>query len=138
MRCAALTGIAPEVIKDIKAGRPRTIELQSTHNIVTIATVEPDPESHIFMTSIDLADLGPGDAGICVHVLASSISMKRLVEFSHGKYYEERERMSARFDEAVRLACAGGALATRGLGARTSLPTAPEVERLAAGSTAGD
>jgi hypothetical protein len=96
MRCAALTGIAPEVIKDIKAGRPRTIELQSTHNIVTIATVEPDPESHIFMTSIDLADLGPGDAGICVHVLASSISMKRLVEFSHGKYYEERERMSAR------------------------------------------
>ena len=96
MRCAALTGIVPEVIKDIKAGRPRTIELQSTHNIVTIATVEPDPESNIFMTSIDLADLGPGDAGICVHVLASSISMKRLVEFSHGKYYEERERMSAR------------------------------------------
>ena len=96
MRCAALTGIVPEVIKDIKAGRPRTIELQSTHNIVTIATVEPDPESHIFMTSIDLADLGPGDSGICVHVLASSISMKRLVEFSHGKYYEERERMSAR------------------------------------------
>jgi uncharacterized protein len=96
MRCAALTGIAPEVIKDIKAGRPRTIELQSTHNIVTIATVEPGTETHIFMTSIDLADLGPGDTGICASVLASSISMKRIVEFSHGRYYEERERMSAR------------------------------------------
>jgi uncharacterized protein len=96
MRCAALTGIAPEVIKEIRAGRPRTIELQSTHNIVTMATVEPDPESHIFMTSIDLADLGPGDAGICVHVLSSSITMKRIVEYSHGKYYEERERMSCR------------------------------------------
>ena len=96
MRCAALTGIAPEVIKDIRAGRPRTIELQSTHNIVTMATVEPGPETHIFMTSIDIEDLGPGDAGICAYVLSSSIAMKRIVEFSHGRYYEERERMSAR------------------------------------------
>jgi len=96
MRCAALTGIAPEVIRDIKAGRPRTIELQSTNNIVTMATVEPGPTTHIFMTSIELDDLGPGDAGICAYVISSSISMKRMVEFSHGKFYEERERMSAR------------------------------------------
>jgi hypothetical protein len=96
MRCAALTGIAPEVIKDIRTGRPRTIELQSTHNIVTMATVVPGPETHIFMTSIDPEDLGPGDAGICVFVISSSITMKRIVEFSHGKYYEERERVSAR------------------------------------------
>lgn len=96
MRCAALTGISPEIIKDLKSGRPRTIELQSAHNIVTIATVEPGPENHIFMTSIDLADLGPGDTGICVFVLSATISMKRIVEFNHGSYYEERERMSAR------------------------------------------
>ncbi len=96
MRCAALTGIAPEVIRDIRAGRPRTIELQSTHNIVTLATVEPGPETHIFMTSIDLEDLGPGDAGICAYVLSIGISMKRMMEFSHGMYFEERERMSAR------------------------------------------
>jgi uncharacterized protein len=96
MKCAALTGIAPEVIREIKAGRPRTIELQSTHNIVTIADVEPSPETHIFMTSTDIEDLGPGDAGICVFILSSSISMKRIVEFSHGSFYEERERMSAR------------------------------------------
>jgi len=96
MRCPALTGIAPEVIKDLKSGRPRTIELQSAHNIVTIAEVEPGPECHIFLTSVDLADLGSGDAGICAIVLSTTISMKRLVEFSHGSYYEERERMSAR------------------------------------------
>ena len=96
MRCAALTGISPDLIREIKTGRPRTIELQSTHNIVTIASVEPDPGTHIFMTSIDLADLGPGDVGICVFVLSSSITMKRMVEISHGAYYEERERMSAR------------------------------------------
>jgi hypothetical protein len=95
MRCAALTGIAPDVIRDIKAGRPRTIELQSTHNIVTMASVKPGPETHIFMTSIDLEDLGPGDAGICAYVLSSVITMKR-IEFSQGNHYEERERMSAR------------------------------------------
>jgi hypothetical protein len=96
MKCAALTGISPDIIKDLKTGRPRTIELQSTHNIVTIAEVEPGPETHIFMTSIDLADLSPGDPGICAYVLATNITMKRIVEFSHGSYYEERERMSAR------------------------------------------
>ena len=96
MRCAALTSISPEVIRDLRSGRPRTIELQSTHNIVTIAGVEPGPEVHIFMTSIDIEDLSPGDSGICVDLISSSISMKRLVEFSQGIYYEERERMSAR------------------------------------------
>jgi uncharacterized protein len=96
MKCAALTGISPEIIKDLRSGRPRTIELQSTHNIVTIAEVEPGPETHIFLTSIDLADLSPGDPGICAYVLATTITMKRMVEFSHGSHYEERERMSAR------------------------------------------
>jgi hypothetical protein len=96
MRCAALTGISPEVIRDLKAGKPRTIELQSTHNIVTIATVKPGPDTHMFMTSIDLADLGPGDTGICVYVLSTAITMKRITEFAQGSYYEERERMSAR------------------------------------------
>ena len=96
MRCAALTGISPEVIKEIRAGRPRTIELQSTHNIVTIAGIEPGPDTHLFMTSIDLADLGPGDAGICVFVISTSITMKRIVEFAHGSFFEERERVSAR------------------------------------------
>ena len=96
MRCAALTGISPEVIKDLRVGKPRTIELQSTHNIVSIASVKPGPDSHIFMTSVDLEDLDPGDQGICVIVHAISVSMKRIVEFSHGSYFEERERMSAR------------------------------------------
>jgi hypothetical protein len=97
MKCAALTSISPDIIRDLKAGRPRTIELQSTNNIITIAGVEPGPETHIFMTSIDIEDLSPGDAGICVFLLATSLSMKRIVEYSHGgMIYEERERMSAR------------------------------------------
>jgi len=96
MKCAALTSISPDIIRDLKSGRPRTIELQSTHNIVTIAGVEPGPDSFIFMTSTDVEDLAPGDAGICVSLLATNLTMKRIVEFSHGMIYEERERMSAR------------------------------------------
>lgn len=97
MKCAALTGISPDIIKDLKSGRPRTIELQSTHNIVTVAEVEPGPDTHIFMTSTDVEDLSPGDAGICVFVLSTSLSMKRVVEFAQGgTVYEERERVSAR------------------------------------------
>jgi len=86
----------PEILKDLRGGRTRTIELQSTHNIVSIAGVKPGPDSHIFMTSVDLEDLDPGDQGICVIVVATSVSMKRMVEFSQGRYYEERERISAR------------------------------------------
>ncbi len=97
MKCYALTSISPEIIKELKAGRPKTIELQSTHNIVTVAEVEPGPETHIFMTSTDVEDLSPGDAGICVFVLSTSLSMKRVVEFAQGgTVYEERERVSAR------------------------------------------
>jgi uncharacterized protein len=97
MKCAALTSISPEIIKELKSGRPRTIELQSTNNIITVNEVEPGPDVHIFLTSTDVEDLSPGDAGICVFLLATSISMKRVVEFSQGgTVYEERERVSAR------------------------------------------
>jgi uncharacterized protein len=96
MKCAALTSISPDILRDLKSGRPRTIELQSTHNIVTIAAIEPGPDTHIFMTSIDVEDLSPGDSGICVYLLSTNLAMKRIVEFSHGMIYEERERMSAR------------------------------------------
>jgi hypothetical protein len=96
MRCPALTSISPEVIRELKSGRTRTIELQSTHNIITVANLTPGPDTHLFMTSIDMDDLSPGDSGICVFVLAINITMKRMVEFMHGLHYEERERTSAR------------------------------------------
>ena len=115
MKCAALTGISPDVISDLKKGKTRTIELQSTHNIVSIAHVKPGPDSHIFLTSIDLEDLDPGDQGICVIVLATSVSMKRIVEFSHASYFEERERIESALAtlpqpqrEALLLAVTGG------------------------------
>jgi uncharacterized protein len=101
MRCPALTGISPETIRELKFGKPRTLELQSTHNVITLGEVAPG--SHIFMTHIDRDDLTTGDSGIMVEVLAVSLTMKRIVEFSGGNHFEERERLSARIK--VRYCC---------------------------------
>ncbi len=94
MMVAALTGISQQVIADLKLGRPRTIELQSAHNIITLAEVQPgDP---IFLTSVAPEDLSTGDSGIILEVQMVSISMKRMIEYSHASFFEERERTSAR------------------------------------------
>ncbi|WOF15794.1 DUF473 domain-containing protein [Methanoplanus sp. FWC-SCC4] len=94
MKIAAITGISPNVLSELKKGKPRTIELQSAHNIITLTDVLPG--DHIFMTEVDLDDLYPGDHGIIVDVMCITINMKRMVEYINPYYYEERERMSVR------------------------------------------
>ena len=101
MNCYALTGIAPEVITELHRGKARTLELRSTHNVITLAGIEPG--SAVFMTSENLEDLTPGDTGIIVELIGVSITMKRVVEFTQGLHYEERERMSAR----IKVRCTG-------------------------------
>jgi uncharacterized protein len=109
MKCPALTSISPDLIRDLKTGHLRTIELQSTHNIITVEGVVPGTDTHIFLTSTNIEDLSQGDAGICVYVLSVNITMKRIVEFSHSSYYEERERLSARLQVKF---CAGSTVKT--------------------------
>jgi len=94
MSFAALTGISPAILAELKQGRPRTVELTSAHNIITLTGVKAG--DHIFMTSTDCADLGPGDAGIMVLVNSVVISMKRVIEFTNPMFFEERERTAAR------------------------------------------
>ncbi|WP_067049322.1 MULTISPECIES: DUF473 domain-containing protein [Methanofollis] len=96
MKMTALTGIAGGVISELKQGKPRTIELQSTNNVVSVAALEPGPDTHLFLTSVDLEDLSAGDVGIIVRVLSVNINMKRVIDYIHPVYYEERERLSAR------------------------------------------
>src|SRR5690606_21961640 len=71
-------------------------ELQSTNNVISVAALEPGPDAHLFLTSVDLEDLSPGDVGIIVRVLSVNINMKRIIDYIHPVYYEERERLSAR------------------------------------------
>ncbi len=94
MEVPALTSIAPEILRELKRGLPRTLEVQSAHNVVSIAGIEPGTQ--LFMTSVDPDDLSPGDRGILVDVLTIGVSMKRIVEFSYASYYEERERTAVR------------------------------------------
>jgi hypothetical protein len=82
------------IITELKQGRPRTVELTSAHNVITVTGVKPG--DHLFLTSTDCADLGPGDGGIMVLVNSVSISMKRVIEFTNPMYFEERERTAAR------------------------------------------
>ncbi|HUM77311.1 MAG TPA: DUF473 domain-containing protein [Methanoculleus sp.] len=93
MKYAALTGISPSVIAELKSGKPRTLELNSAHNIITLTGTAPG--DCIFMTSITEEDLSPGDPGIMVDLLALNISMRQ-VEVANPVFYEEREKMSAR------------------------------------------
>ena len=101
MNCYALTSIAPEIIRELQRGKARTLELQSTHNVITLTGLEPG--AAVFMTSENIEDLTPGDTGIIVELIAVSITMKRMVEFTQGLHYEERERMSAR----IKVRCIG-------------------------------
>jgi len=101
MKCYALTGISPQIIRELREGKARTLELQSTHNVVTLAGINPG--ELVFMTSVDLEDLSPGDTGIVAEVLTLNITMKRVMEYSHGLHFEERERISAR----IKVRCLG-------------------------------
>jgi hypothetical protein len=94
MTFAALTGISPAIIAELKQGKPRTVELTSAHNVITLTGVKAG--DHVFMTSLDMEDLSPGDPGILVQVNSLAISMKRSIEFTNPLFFEERERMAAR------------------------------------------
>jgi hypothetical protein len=94
MALAALTGISPAIIEELKRGKPRTVELTSANNVITLTGVKAGDQ--VFMTTLDCQDLGPGDGGIMVEVNSVAISMKRVIEFTNPLFFEERERMAAR------------------------------------------
>jgi len=117
MKCAALTGISSSIINELKKGKPRTLELQSAHNIISL--VDVNPGDCIFITSVDLDDLTIGDRGIMVNVESITITMKRIMEYVHPFLYEERERMSAR----IKLKYQGTTIAKNVEGIEWSRPT---------------
>lgn len=94
MECIALTGIFPKVIEELRKGIPRTVEVTSAHNVISLAQVIPG--SQIFLTSIDCEDLAVSDTGIVVEVTSVVVTMKHTVESGHGYYIMEREKLTAR------------------------------------------
>ena len=94
MECIALTGIFPMVIDELRKGIPRTVEVTSAHNVISLSQVNPG--SKIFLTSVDCEDIEMGDIGIVVEVLSVVVTMKHTVESGHGYYIMEREKLTAR------------------------------------------
>lgn len=94
MECIALTSIFPQVIEELRKGIPRTVELTSAHNVISLSQVTPG--SQLFLTTVDCEDLTVGDTGIIVEVITVAIAMKHTVETGHGYHIMEREKMSAR------------------------------------------
>jgi len=124
MKCAALTGISPSIIAELKGGKARTLELYSAHNIITLTRATPG--ECIFMTWVNEEDLAPGDQGIMVELLVLSISMKK-VEIVSPLFIEEHERTSARIKIQFR-----GTTIARGVDERNwGDPTTVEVIRSA-------
>ena len=124
MKHAALTGISPSVIAELKSGKARTLELSSAHNIIPLT--ETAPGECVFITSVNEEDLSPGDPGIMVDLLVLNISMKR-VEFVNSSFFEERERMSARIKVQFR----GTTIARDVEGRKWGDPTKVEIIRSA-------
>lgn len=78
----------------MQKGIPRTIELNSAHNIISVASVSPGKQ--VFLTSVDCEDIHPGDTGIIVEIMALSINVKQHVDIATNMYIVERERSYAR------------------------------------------
>jgi hypothetical protein len=93
MECIALTGISKETIAELKKGVPRTLELTSAHNIISLASAQADMD--IFLTSIECEDITAGDSGILAHLISITISMKHIVTAGQS-HICEREHATAR------------------------------------------
>lgn len=102
MKIIGITGISPEIISELKKGKPRTLEFVTAQNVVSAAGVSIGDS--VFVTATALEDLSTGDSGIIVQILASSITMQRVSGAVHGIYYEERERLSVRLQ--MKYSCA--------------------------------
>ncbi|MDV0444288.1 DUF473 domain-containing protein [Methanorbis rubei] len=101
MQLIGLAGISPEVIVELKKGRPRTVEFVSAQNVVSASAVKVgDP---VFISSVPQDDLTAGDPGIIATVTASAVTMQRISSAVPGVYHEERERLSVRLQ--LKIAC---------------------------------
>lgn len=80
MQIICIAGISPDVITELKKGRPRTVEFVSAQNVVCAAALSPgDP---VYITSVPQEDLTTGDTGIIAVVTAAATAMQRVSSFS--------------------------------------------------------
>lgn len=88
-----LSGIAPQVLKDLEHDKIKTIEVRSPHNF--LSALETGVGDVIFLTSTSMGDVRPGTTGVIAKIREKQISMHRVIQRTE-MFYEEAEVQMAR------------------------------------------
>ncbi|MFP4655311.1 MAG: DUF473 domain-containing protein [Methanohalobium sp.] len=93
MEHVALTGIAENVMRELKNDTLRTIEIRSPHNFFTVLKLNVG--DFVFLTHTSIQDLAPGTTGVVARIMKHHISTHRTFS-STETFYEESETTMAR------------------------------------------
>ena len=93
MQYIVLSGISPQIIKDLEHDKIKTIEIRSPHNF--LSAIETDAGDIIFLTSTSPSDIRTGTIGIIAKIIGEQVAMHRTVQKTDD-FYEEAEIQTAR------------------------------------------
>jgi hypothetical protein len=93
MEYVALTGIAENVMRELRNDTLRTVEIRSPHNFFTVLKLNVG--DFVFLTHTSIQDLTSGTTGVVARIMKHQISTHRTIS-SNETFYEERETTMAR------------------------------------------
>ncbi len=99
MQYIVLSGISPQVLKDLEHNKVKTIEVRSPHNF--LSALETKVDDVIFLTSTSLADVRPGTQGVLARIREKQVAMHRVVQRTEN-FYEEAEVQMARLQLEIK------------------------------------
>ncbi len=99
MQYVVLSGISPQVLRDIEHNKVKTIEIRSPHNF--LSALETNVGDVIFLTSTSLGDVRPGTTGVIAKIREKQVSMHRVISKTE-EFYEEAEVQMARLQLEIK------------------------------------
>ncbi len=93
MQYIVLSGISPQVLKELEHNKIKTIEIRSPHNF--LSALETNAGDVIFLTSTSQMDVRPGTVGVIARIREKQVSMHRVIQKTE-EFYEEAEVQLAR------------------------------------------
>ena len=93
MQYIVLSGIFPQIIKDLEHDKIKTIEIRSPHNF--LSAIETDAGNIIFLTSTSPYDIRTGTIGIIAKIIEKHVAMHKTIQKTED-FYEEAEVQTAR------------------------------------------
>lgn len=93
MQYIVLSGIFPQIIKDLEHDKIKTIEIRSPHNF--LSAIETDAGNIIFLTSTNPYDIRTGTIGVIAKIIKKQVAMHRTFQKTED-LYEEAEVQTIR------------------------------------------